>query len=161
MTLSVCSRNQVAVHQVLYSPINRYHIVAASNWCKKKLQLFVISELWVGGVVLSGYVSCWREVYWTADRRCLTRMDKYALFCHSVPYLLNAAIQFQHTDNHFAVWHGILRKIVTSIIHEDGKHSKPLWMAWSSIFCTTYWEIYLTEPQKNSSETSEILIRSG
>ena len=35
MTLSVCSRNQIAVHQVLYSPINRYHIVSASNWCKK------------------------------------------------------------------------------------------------------------------------------
>ena len=48
-------------------------------------------------------------MYWTADRRCLTRMDKYALFFHSVPYLLNAAIQFQHTNNHFAVWHGILR----------------------------------------------------
>ena len=158
MTLSVCSRNQIAVHQNLYSPINRYHIVSASNWCKKSCNYLSFQNfVWV----VWCYVSCWRVVYWTADRRCLTRMDKYALFCHSVPYLMNTAIQLQHTDSHFAVWHGILRNIVTSIIHEDGKHSKPLLMAWSSILCTTYWEIYLTEPQKNSSETSEILIRSG
>ena len=54
------------------------------------------------------------------------------------------------------VWHGILRNIVTSIIHEDRRHSNPPWMAWSSIFCMTYWEIHLTEPHRNSSETLEI-----
>ena len=113
------------------------------------------------GWVVWSYVSCWRVVYWTEDRRCLTKMDKYALFFHSVPNLLNAAIQFQHKNKHFYVWYGILRNIVMSIIHEDRRHSNLLWMAWSSIFCTTYWEIYLTEPQTNSSETLEIKIRSG
>ena len=52
VTVSVCSRNQIAVYQVLYGLINRYHLVSASNWGQNKLQLFVISELWVGGVVL-------------------------------------------------------------------------------------------------------------
>ena len=153
VTFSVCSWNQIAVYQVLYSPINRYHLVSASNWWQNKLQLFVISDFWV---VVWWYVSCWRVVYLSEDRRCLTRMDKYALLFHSVPYLLNAAIQFQHTNKHFHEWHGILRNIVMSIIHEDRKHSNPQLMAWSSIFCTTYWEIYLTEPQANSSETLEI-----
>ena len=52
VTVSVYSRNQIAVYQVLYGPINRYHLVSASNWGQNKLQLFVISDLWVGGVLI-------------------------------------------------------------------------------------------------------------
>ena len=155
VTVSVCSRNQIAVCQVLYGLINRYHLVSASNWGGGKTSCnYLLFQIF--GWVVWWYVSCWRVVYWTEDRRCLTRMDTYALFFHSVTYLLNAAMQFQHTNKHFYVWHSILRNIVTGIIHEDRRHSNPLWMAWSSIFCTTYWEIYLTEPQTNSSETLEI-----
>ena len=54
MTFSACSRNQIAVHQVLYSPINRYYIVSASNWCKIKVAIICYFRTlggWCGAIL--------------------------------------------------------------------------------------------------------------